>query len=155
MIIGITGSRSYVQSYREKILETMYDLVGNIVIKQIIFGGALGVDTDALSYALAHRRFLQRTGIKFTVILPCTIKEQPESTWDTTRLADEVIELGDKISFSDGFRAFKVRNQAIVDRSDSVYAFWNGQYQSGTYSCMRYALSKQKLHTTIALYLLK
>lgn len=39
----------------------------------------------------------------------------------------------------------QIRNQYLVDNSDALLAVWNLEKNSGTYNCISYAISKNKL----------
>ena len=72
--IAITGHRSPTRSDQQIIKETMEKICLNKKVKEIVFGGAQGVDTVALLNALYLKEmnpFLVFP--KLTVMLPCTI----------------------------------------------------------------------------------
>ena len=144
MIVGITGSRSFRYSSAELISSKMLWLVTELDVDTICFGGAKGADTIALSKVLEFRKSARFVLPKLIVILPNKLESQPPETHYTTRLADEVIELGLRITAEDHYEAYHARNRSIVDRSDEIVAFWNGDYASGTWSCIKYAKSVKK-----------
>ena len=105
----------------------------NMIAKEYVFGGARGVDSDALEY-------LSRTqprSIK-TVVVPNRVINQPASAQSIIRLkADHVIELKNT-----GADRFMVRNRFMVDRSNQLGAFYDYRGHGGTYNTIQYARSK-------------
>ncbi len=133
---SITGNRHPSRSDNIIISRVMKDVV--LQSKKIIFGGAIGVDTVALESAIKWRHFLNKP-VRLIVIVPNTLSSQPRETWVTSHKADRIIELG-----NDGPNRFRIRNTAMVRRSDVLVAFWNGQKRSGTYMTMNIARRMKK-----------
>mgnify|MGYP001947180314 CR=1 FL=1 len=144
MNITITGHRKINHSAVQIINFKMKELVENPEIETIYFGGAKGTDTEALLCALSWRDELKRKNLRLIAVVPDTLKNQPKETHEISKMADEIIELKNTIMKENKFESFKIRNHYMVDRSDKVVAFWNGQYKSGTYSAMNYARKNKK-----------
>lgn len=99
-------------------------------------GGAAGIDTLALDWLTEH------TPVALTVVVPCTLADQPEQARQTVlsavRHAERVslVELGaPKL----GTEAYHARNRWMVDRSDLVIGFPRGDNSgSGTWYTIHY-----------------
>ena len=77
-------------------------------------------------------------------VVPDTLVRQPKITHSVTKRADRLIELGQQITMSDGWRAFHVRNEYMVDHANIAVSFWNRQQKGGTYACITYFLNQGK-----------
>ena len=149
--VAITGNRGITSEDREKIRVKVRELVANPRVAAIFFGGATGADTEALATALEARGEggNRRTGNReqgtgqmgeggdgarprLIVIVPDTLEGQPRETWETSRRADDIVELGHPIRVEDRWRAYHVRNQRLVAEATDLVAFWNGDPRSGT-----------------------
>ncbi|MBI5487787.1 MAG: hypothetical protein HY905_10685 [Deltaproteobacteria bacterium] len=154
--VAITGNRGITGEDREKIRAKMRELVGDPGVAAIFFGGATGADTEALAAALEFRNFAQRPQRpqrtqrgevsrrdaetqrgpakrpRLVVVVPDTVEGQPKETWETSRRADEIVELGHPIRVEDRWRAYHLRNQRLVAEATELVAFWNGDPRSGT-----------------------
>ena len=127
--IAITGHRVYPDR------AALYRGLNSLRAREYIFGGARGVDSDALQY-------LSRTQPRSvrTVIVPNKLINQPASaramiTKNSTRL----IELKNT-----GPDRFMIRNRNMVDRSTHLRAFYDFRGRGGTYNTIQYAKSKGK-----------
>jgi hypothetical protein len=138
-IASITGHRVVGSNSKKRIWSAMRALVGNQTIDSIYFGGAGGTDTEALKASL-----YQRKGVRpwLVVVLPDRLENQPLVTHEFSRMADELIELRNPITNKDRYRSYKIRNEFLVDISSFLLAFFNGNYDSGTGSAIRYAEKK-------------
>ena len=144
-VVGITGHRDLIPGDLAKIRAAMKALLANVSVDEIWFGGATGVDTEALRAALEFRVGRRP---KLVVILPDTLLRQPYQTHSVTRQADSIIELKRAITPDDGYRAFHERNEFIVNHASVLVAFWSGVGKSGTASTVTYA-KKTKLPVKI------
>jgi hypothetical protein len=103
-------------------------------------GGALGIDTLALDWLAEH------SPAALTVVVPCTLADQPEQARQTvlsaTRRAERMrlVELG---ASERGTEAYHARNRWMVDRSDLVIGFPQGNNpSSGTWYTIRYGAER-------------
>lgn len=128
-IISVTGHRDICTSVIKVINDEIAKIVRDDSVDAIYFGGASGSDTEALKSAID-----MRIGKKpvLVVVVPDSVESQPIETRKWTRLADEVIELGNKITSSNSFKSYLIRDKYLVDMATSLIAFWNGSYSSGT-----------------------
>ena len=137
--VAITGHRHLSDKDKATIWRSMQTLVCNPTISEILFGGAVGADTEALQAALLHRK---GKSPRLTVVVPCREEDQPWAARKWFGQADKVIELGNPITSADRYESYHIRNRYLVDHAISVVAFWDGLPKSGTGSCVRYAKDK-------------
>lgn len=132
-VIAITGHRD--RYARSELIRGLDGLRGS----RYVFGGARGVDTDALEYLGRTQNMAWRT-----VIVPNRVADQPAvarvamEAW-----ADEVIELRNT-----GPGRFQIRNRAMIDRADRLHAFYDFRGRGGTFNSMEYARSVGKPFST-------
>lgn len=143
--VAITGSREIVSYDAGTIDRAMKDVVKEASV--IYFGGAIGSDSVALAAALKHRG--KGKGPKLIVVVPDTLSKQPRATRSVSSKADKVIELGNKITAFDGWKAYRTRNVYMVDRAELLVAFWNGKTKqvnkaAGTAGTIEYAKENGK-----------
>jgi predicted Rossmann fold nucleotide-binding protein DprA/Smf involved in DNA uptake len=143
-VVTITGSRC--TEHREP---TQYELLFSAYLRPfagqdstVYVGGALGIDTLALDWLAEH------TSAALTVVVPCTLADQPEqarqSVLSATRHAQRVslVELGAPRL---GAEAYHTRNRWMVDRSDFVIGFPHGDDpRSGTWYTIHYGANQGK-----------
>lgn len=128
-IITITGHRDYPDR------AALYRGLDRYQARHYYFGGARGVDSDALEY-LART---QPRSIR-TVVVPNRLIDQPLSSQAITRrYATEIIELRNT-----GPDRYMIRNNYMVDRSTRVRAFYDFRGYGGTKNTMDYALKEGK-----------
>jgi hypothetical protein len=137
-IISLSGHRNVSLKDESRIVAATKTLVNNPTIDAMYFGGALGADTISLRAAATYR-----VGKRphLVVVCPNTRNHQPVDARKYFHLADEVIELGYEITRDDGFKAFKLRNEYLVDVASSLVAFYSGKRNSGTGHAVGYAES--------------
>lgn len=129
-IIAIAGHRDYPDR------AALYRGLDGLRARQYYFGGARGVDSDALEY-------LSRTqpGSIRTVVVPNRVIDQPLSSRAIIKQhATEVIELNNA-----GADRYMIRNRYMVDHSTRVHAFYDFRGSGGTFNTIEYARSKGKL----------
>lgn len=105
-------------------------------------GGAIGIDTAALEW------LADGTESRITVVVPCTISDQPDDAGEAItrwrgrdRLA-RVVELG---AATLGTVAYHARNRWMVDRSTLTIGFPRGTTRaSGTWYTLNYAAEQGK-----------
>ena len=147
--VAITGNRYPLPTDQRIIQNIMKKLVLNKKVSEIIFGGAIGVDSIALIYALQFRAQAATKLPKLTVIVPDEVSNQPKSTREVTALANQIIELKNEITDTDGYKAYRVRNEEMVKRADRIVAFWNGVPRSGTFMTINLAKKYKKAYEII------
>ncbi|VVB87456.1 Uncharacterised protein [uncultured archaeon] len=135
--IAFTGHRYLslwqVESFLNKLHEDFPDAVW-------ITGGAVGLDSVAASYAVAH-------GIRLWLILPFPIyvmskywtPGQRRCLQDCWGYAEKTSVLAPTYDVS----IYQRRNERMVELSDMVAAFWDGS-KGGTGNCVGYAQSVGK-----------
>lgn len=131
--IAITGHRKLFERDRSIVIERVRRFRDEGV-GAVFVGGALGVDTLVVETLLDQERHPT-----IVTVVPCRIDDQPIAVRAILRRSDQIIELGIPITDRDGWQAYKVRNQYMVDHCDRLVAFHNGSTQSGTWSTMHYA----------------
>jgi hypothetical protein len=142
--VTITGTRSVPAESEAQLCVLFDDYLQPFVGPDAHFylGGAAGIDTAALDW------LAERTQASLTVVVPCTVTDQPAAAvasihrWqDSGRLA-EVVELGaDRL----GTAAYHARNRWMVDRSGFVIGFPRDTEQtSGTWYTVNYAAEQSK-----------
>jgi hypothetical protein len=105
-------------------------------------GGAVGIDTLALDWLAEH------TPVALTVVVPCTLADQPEearqAVLSAVRRAQRVslVELGAPTLET---QAYHARNRWMVDRSDLVIGFPHGDKpSSGTWYTIHYGAEQNR-----------
>jgi len=135
-IIAITGHRVYPDR------AALYRGLDRMAAKHYYFGGALGVDSDALEYISRTQPHSVRT-----VVVPNRLIDQPTlARAQIKRYATNVIELKNT-----GPDRFMIRNRFMVDRSTKVNAFYDFRGRGGTYNTIEYSRAKGKLGTVNSL----
>lgn len=129
--LGITGSRDLPDGAIVIIRTKIEEYVADTTITKILFGGALGADTEALRAALNARKSMSP---KLVVVVPMTLAKQPKDTQAWTVQADEIIELNHPYSRG----VYLLRDEYIVAHSNRIAGFWNG-ISNGTRKTMEMA----------------
>ncbi len=128
--IAITGHRDYGDP------AAMYRGLDRIGARQFYFGGARGIDTDALIYVAETKPQSIRT-----VVVPNRLADQPVAARAAIRQhATNIIELKNT-----GPDRYQFRNQYMVNRADKTVGFYNYTGRGGTYQTINYARSQGKL----------
>ena len=128
-VIAISGHRNYPDR------ASLFRGLDNLRAREYVFGGARGVDSDALEY-------LSRTQPRSvrTVIVPNRLSDQPASTRViTNKNATRIIQLRNA-----GAGRFQARNRVMVNRSTHLRAFYDFRGRGGTYNTINYAKSRGK-----------
>ena len=136
--IAFTGHRhllsAQVVSYLDKLHREFPDAIW-------ITGGAVGLDSIAASYAIAH-------GIRLWLILPFPVHVMSKY-WnaDQERCIHDCWDYAEKTSVlapTYDVSIYQRRNERMVDLSDMVAAFFDGS-RGGTANCVDYARSIGKM----------
>lgn len=149
--LGVAGPRNWnklrhqneaISRFRQRITSGKY--------RTILFGGALGFDTDALEFAYRIRGGKLTPGskghVRLVVVCPDTLKELPNLAYvAASKYADEHVELKHPITADDNFEAYKARNRYIVDHSGTLDFYWDGRSQ-GTGHGIAYAKRQGTQH---------
>ncbi len=140
----ITGARAVEHLSAEELVEMFEAYVLPFAVAEARFyvGGAVGVDTAALEW------LAEATGAAVTVVVPRTVRDQPDIAseailkWDEAGRLAELVELDiDEV----GIDAYLARNRWMVDKSDLVIGFpRSGDQGSGTGYTLGYAASQGK-----------
>jgi len=135
-IIAITGHRDYPDR------AALYRGLDNMHARHYYFGGARGIDSDALEYISKTQ-----PGSIRTVVVPNRIVDQPTAAQvSIKRYATNVIELKNS-----GPDRFMIRNRFMVNKSNRTNAFYDFRGRGGTYNTIEYARTKGKLGTVNSL----
>lgn len=129
-IIAITGHREYTDR------AALYRGLDTMRARQYYFGGARGVDSDALEYLSRTQPHSIRT-----VVVPNRLIDQPISARAQIKQhATNVIELRNT-----GPDRYMIRNRYMVDHSSRTVSFYDFRGRGGTYNTIEYARSQNKL----------
>ena len=144
-ILSFTGHRpKYLPGqYSDRTARALAATVEGILQKhqpsKVLIGMALGLDQVAATVAT-------QLGIPFVAVIPF---EGQERLWPAAsqqkyhqllNCAKEVVIVSQGRYSVD---KMQLRNQWLVDNSDSLAALWNGDVRSGTFNCIRYAKQQQ------------
>ncbi|MQY79687.1 MAG: hypothetical protein GH151_10920 [Bacteroidetes bacterium] len=128
-IIAITGHRVYPDR------AALYSGLDNLRAQEYYFGGARGIDSDALEYISRT----QPRSIR-TVVVPNRVIDQPLGAQAIIeKHATRVIELRNT-----GPDRYMIRNKFMVDNSEKTVAFYDFRGKGGTFNTIEYAKSKGK-----------
>lgn len=133
-VIAISGHR---EGYaRSEMFRGLRALRAN----EYIFGGARGVDSEALDFLGRTQNAAWRT-----VIVPNRVADQPAvARTAIAAWADDVVELRNT-----GPGRFQIRNRAMVDRADRLAAFYDFRGRGGTYNTIEYARAVDKAFSVV------
>lgn len=142
--VTITGPRSLTAASEARLPKLFENYLGPFADPDAHFylGGAVGIDTAAMDWLAGH------TQASLTVVLPCTVADQPEVArtaihlWQQRDRLTEVVELdAGKLDAS----SFHARNRWMVDHSGFVIGFPQGTHPSGgTLYTLDYATEQGK-----------
>ena len=120
----------------EKLIESGYTY--------FISGGAIGVDMDFADAVLQAKK--QHKDIILEIAVPCRNQDLKWSNGDKKRYA-EILKSADIVNIlSESYTSscMQKRNEYMVDKSDLIIAFWNGEESGGTWNTINYAERKGK-----------
>lgn len=106
---------------------------------------ALGVDIDFAETVIQFWEHYD-LDVKLECAIPCPNQTLKWSPTETARYK-EILEKADKVTMVNDhyFRTcMLVRNDYMVDHSDTVLAVWNGEESGGTWHTIQYAKAKSK-----------
>ena len=129
----------------ESVIERTVEKLINDGYNHFICGGAIGVDT-VFALAVLHLRDLKYPHITLEVAVPCPAQDKKWNASDK-HVYKEIITLADEVNLiSEHYTkfCFHKRNEYMVDKSDLVFAVWNGEKKGGTYYTYQYALRRNK-----------
>ena len=116
-----------------------------------ISGGALGVDQDFAEAVLRAKQV--HAGIELEIAVPCRNQTARWSEAERLRYLS-ILEHADQVEvLSEHFTRYCMlkRNEYMVDKSDLVLVYWNGEESGGTWYTMQYANRRMKTLTIIRL----
>ncbi len=123
-IIAISGHRLYPDR------AALFQGLDQLKARTYLFGGAQGIDTDALEYIAKTQPHSLRT-----VIVPNRLVDQPKLTIPiTNKYSTSVVELGQT-----GPGRYMNRNRYLVNHSNHLRAFYDFRKSGGTYNTIEYA----------------
>ena len=109
-----------------------------------ISGGALGVDQDFAEAVLRAKQIHAR--IELEIAVPCRNQAARWSEAEQLRYRS-ILERADCVNIlSEQYTRYCMlkRNEYMVDKSDLILAYWNGDENGGTWYTMTYAKRKKK-----------
>ena len=109
-----------------------------------ISGGAIGVDMDFADAVLQVKK--QYKDIMLEIAVPCRNQDLKWSKDDKKRY-EKILSNADFVNvLSESYTSFcmQKRNEYMVDKSNLVLAFWNGEEIGGTWNTINYAERKGK-----------
>ena len=142
--VTITGTRSVDKAAESRLGTVFTDYLRPFADPDAHFylGGAAGIDTAALEWLAEH------TQVALTVVVPCTVTDQPPvatdaiARWSQRARLVQVVELG---ASRLGRPAYHARNRWMVDRSGFVIGFPRGtDPASGTWYTVNYSAEQGK-----------
>lgn len=137
-------------NYMEYIESMYYQIEQKIKMgyDYFISGAALGVDLDFAEAVIYYRdgKLGEPQDIKLEIAVPCDNQTRDWNKKDVERY-NKILALADKIvyvSHKYTFDCMQKRNEYMVDNSELVLAFWNGETKGGTYNTIKYARKNNK-----------
>ena len=129
-IIGFTASREL--SYKQKMF--IFKIISKLKAQKFITGGCWGGDE---AIAMAINKY--HPNIPHTVIVPYNRSQVSQKAIQCASPKDNIIWMPEQTSYRD-------RNKKIVELSDKIIAFWNGNMRSGTKMTINIAKKANKLN---------
>ncbi len=149
--VAITGPRSIGDQAEQRLDRLFDDYLRPFAGPEAHFylGGAIGIDTAALNWLAEH------TPTTLTVVVPCTVSDQPADAADSIRRWNahgrlaSVIELAaEKL----GTATYHARNRWMVNHSGFVIGFPHGpESNNGTWYTLNYAAEQGKPRLVVPL----
>ena len=139
------GEDSKFQSVYEKLLyERIESYITENNVTDFISGMALGVDMDFAAAVLKLRK--KYSSIHLHCAIPCRDQTKLWNRHDVARY-NKILKRADfSIIMSEKYtrNCMLERNRYMVDKSDYVFAVWNGERHGGTWYTIEYAKKNHK-----------
>jgi predicted Rossmann fold nucleotide-binding protein DprA/Smf involved in DNA uptake len=142
--VTITGTRSVDEDTALLLAGLFADYLRPFADADAAFylGGAVGIDSAALDWLAEH------TQAGLTVVVPCTVADQPAAAAETIARWNNRGRLGAVVELDAqrlGTEAYHARNRWMVDRSGLVIGFPRaGEPTSGTWYTVNYGADQGK-----------
>jgi hypothetical protein len=149
--VTVTGSRSITADSQARLPSLFGTYLRPFADPDAHFylGGAVGIDTAALNWLAEH------TQTSLTVVVPCTVADQPTAAGDAIRRWQEVGRLVQVVELRAerlDAPAYHSRNRWMVDRTGLVIGFPRGtEPTSGTWYTLNYAAERGKPRLVVPL----
>ena len=131
------------EKYLASLARQIDDLLGRGYL-HFISGGALGVDQDFAETVLCAKEIYDP--ITLEIAVPCPMQDLHWSEAEQLRYRS-ILERADRVVvLSKNYTNYcmQKRNEYMVDKSNLVLAYWNGEESGGTWNTMNYARLQQK-----------
>ena len=131
------------KKYLADIARQINDLLGDGYL-HFITGGALGVDLDFAEEVLRAKKIYEP--ITLEIAVPCRTQSVRWTVAERLRYCS-ILDRADKVTIlSEQYSSICMlkRNEYMVDKSDLVLAYWNGEQGGGTWYTLNYAKQKHK-----------
>ena len=131
------------KKYLAEITRQIEKLIGS-GYTYFISGGAIGVDMDFAEAVLQAKK--HHKNVVLEIAVPCRNQDLKWSKDDKKRYV-EILKSADHVNIlSENYTYFcmQKRNEYMVNKSDLVIAFWNGEESGGTWNTINYAKRKSK-----------
>lgn len=139
--IAFTGHRSFAGTDRDDVLVGLKRLVNSLDRRVTIStGGAVGLDTDAFEVTSLSDKVDSILHIPFEYQYDelLRVSHNLEGYNNVVRCRQCMSGMKRPLTPADN-RFYQLRNEHMVDTSDIVYCYWNGEEQGGTWNTVRYA----------------
>ena len=142
MILGITGHRSFDSDDQKSWIKLQISQYFDILKpEKIISGMAIGSDSIAIEVALERN-------IPYIAAIPFEGQEQKYNLTQKEAYYNYLDKADKTVVVCSGTYAdwkYQKRNKYIVDNSDEMLAIFNKIPKGGTYNCVSYAFSNDKV----------
>lgn len=162
IVIAITANRRISAVDRDMI--SILVALACPMAKMVRIGGAIGGDDAALEGCIRYLRQEKKPQLQIRIIVPDTLKAQPREARGPIEAALKefpnnvrVVEMGNPIRKSDGYKSFSIRNLRLLKSGNNVanrlLVFMDTASKGGgAYNCQ---MSARKMGIPITLYPLK
>jgi uncharacterized phage-like protein YoqJ len=124
--------------YRKKLYDCIEGVIGE-GFTTFLSGGAQGVDLDFAESVILKK--LTHPEIRLELDIPCPSQAHKWTVAEKMRYKKILADADEVVYVSPHYTPYcmQKRNMYMVDRSDLVLVFWNGEAGGGTYNTMLYA----------------